>query len=201
MFMSKCSWAHISAGPQPPDIFRGGILVTWCCTQQINIFLKVGVDFSIGGSIGVGAGNFLGVLGICWPNFPKFSQRLFCDKRSPYRFSVVVGTCYFPLPCCHRLESRAFGTWNLVLYNPTEKSTLGCARTLSEATWISTLSICFTYLRFGVPFAFQLLLSASKITPSRGNICNILYGKMCSSKHRPYNWKHSFCVLAWHGLY
>jgi len=50
-----------------------------------------------------------------------------------YKFYVAVGTLCFPLPCCHRLDNRKFGTWNLVLNNPTEKSTLGCERTLSEA--------------------------------------------------------------------
>jgi len=40
------------------------------------------------------------------------------------------------------------------LNNPTEKNMLGCAKTLSEASWLSTLSICFTVLRFGVTFTF-----------------------------------------------
>jgi len=32
-------------------------------------------------------------------------QKLSCDKLSPYKFSVAVGTLYFPLPSCHRLEN------------------------------------------------------------------------------------------------
>ena len=53
-------------------------------------------------------------------------------------------------------ENRQFGTWNLFFNNLNEKSTQGCATTLSEASWLNTLSICCTVLRFGVPFTFQL---------------------------------------------
>jgi len=53
----------------------------------------------------VGAGNFLGVQRIFCQNFPKFAEKLLCDKISPYKFSVAVGTFYFPLPSCHRLEN------------------------------------------------------------------------------------------------
>jgi len=65
-----------------------------------------------------------------------------------------------------------------------KKSTPGCARTLSEVSWLSILSICFTVLRFGVPFIFQLLLSHRNLTSSRRNIGymqhGLVCGKMCS---------------------
>jgi len=43
------------------------------------------------------------------------------QQTFPQKFSVGVGTLYFLLPCCHSLENGKFGTWNLVLNNPTEK--------------------------------------------------------------------------------
>jgi len=47
--------------------------------------------------------------------FLNLPQTILCNKRSPYKLSVVAGTLYFPLSSCHRLENRKFGTWNLVL--------------------------------------------------------------------------------------
>jgi len=37
---------------------------------------------------------------------PNLPEKLLCDKRSPYNFSVAVGRLYFPLPCCHTLENK-----------------------------------------------------------------------------------------------
>jgi len=71
--------------------------------------------------------------------FPKFAPKKFMLRISPYKFSVAVDTLYFSLPSCHRLENRIFGTLNLILKNPTELMWLGCARTLSEAYWLSNL--------------------------------------------------------------
>jgi len=69
---------------------------------------------------------------------PNFPEKLSDGKRFPYKFSVAVDTSYFPLQCCHRLENIIFGSWNP--YNTTEKkSTLGCAKPLSETSWLSTL--------------------------------------------------------------
>ena len=53
--------------------------------------------------------------------------------------SVAIGALYIRLQCCHRLEKRTSGTWNLAINKATEKSSLGCARTLSEASWLSSL--------------------------------------------------------------
>jgi len=52
-------------------------------------------------SIGVGAGNFLGVRRIFCPDFPKFARKTFLYKLSPCKFSVAVGTLHLPQPCCH----------------------------------------------------------------------------------------------------
>ena len=30
-------------------------------------------------------------------------------RQTFYKFAVAIGTLYFPLPCCHRLENRNFG--------------------------------------------------------------------------------------------
>jgi len=56
----------------------------------------------------VGAGNFLGVQ---WTGYFTYiplnlSEKLLCDKLSPYKFSLGVGALYFPLPSCHRLANR-----------------------------------------------------------------------------------------------
>jgi len=75
------------------------------------------------------------------PNSPNLPEKLLWNKRSPYKFHVAVnvGRLYFPLPKCHRHGNRKFGASNLFLNNPTKKSTLGCARTLSEAIWLGIL--------------------------------------------------------------
>ena len=76
--------------------------------------------------IGVGAGNCLGC------------KRYFAPKAFLPTLSVAVGRLHFPLQCCHKLENKIFGTWNLVLNKPTKK----CSRlwrTLSEASWLSIL--------------------------------------------------------------
>jgi len=66
----------------------------------------------------VGTGNFLeGVKMFC----PNFFRKPLCNKCSPFKFSVAVGTLY-SLSSRHGLESRKFGTLNLVLDNPTEKT-------------------------------------------------------------------------------
>ena len=69
------------------------------------------------------------------PNFPNFAWNTLCDKLFPYKFSVAVDSLCFPLPSCHRLENRKFGE---IWFNPIEKSTLGCARSLSEASCLIT---------------------------------------------------------------
>jgi len=76
--------------------------------------------------------------------------------------------------------------WHLKFgsYNPTEKSTLGCARTLSEVTWLSTLAHlphCSEVWRsMRIPaVAVNRKLNTKEIEAT----CNKLYGKMCSSKH------------------
>jgi len=55
--------------------------------------------------------------------------------------------------------------------NTTEKSTLGRERTLSEANWLSTLSICFTVMIFG--FQSQSSCSCQQYTSHPGD--DILY--------------------------
>jgi len=47
-----------------------------------------------------------------------------------------------------------------------KKYAIGCARILTETGWFSTVSICLTVLRFGVPFTLQILLSARNLTNS-----------------------------------
>jgi len=49
----------------------------------------------------------------------------------------------------------------LVLNNPTEKSMLlGCAKPLSEISWLSILWVSASQL-WGFPFTLQMLLSSS----------------------------------------
>jgi len=74
------------------------------------------ITFLLEQSMGVGAGNVLGVKMIFFPNFPTFAWKTFMRQRFTYRTSVAVGTLCSPLPGCYRLENRNFraGTWNLV---------------------------------------------------------------------------------------
>jgi len=48
-------------------------------------------------AIGVGAGNFLREQMIFCPNFPNLPEKALWDKLFSYKFSVAVGTFYFPL--------------------------------------------------------------------------------------------------------
>jgi len=47
-----------------------------------------------------------------WGRKGYFPRKKLCNKFSPYKYSLAVGRLYFPLPCCHRLGNRKFGTWN-----------------------------------------------------------------------------------------
>jgi len=99
--------------------------------------------------------------------FSNLPEKFFCDKLSPYKFSVVVSTLCFPLPCCHRLEIE-----NLVLEIGFLITKLKKCRLhyivqayCQKPRLLTTLSISFIGLRFGVPFTHQLLLSARNLTP------------------------------------
>jgi len=61
---------------------------------------------------------------------------------------------------------RVIEIWFLITQLKISK--LGYARTLSETSWLSTLSICLTVLRFGAPFTIKLVLPARKLTPCLG---------------------------------
>ena len=60
----------------------------------------------------VGAGNFLWCKKYFAHIFLNLSEKLLCDKLSPYKCSLGVGTLYFPLPSCQRLADRKFGTFD-----------------------------------------------------------------------------------------
>jgi len=65
--------------------------------------------------IGAGVGNLWGVQTIFCPNYPKFARKIFMRQTFSPKCSVAVGTLYFPLSYCHKLENRKFGTWNLAI--------------------------------------------------------------------------------------
>ena len=111
--------------------------------------------------IGVRVGNFLNVQRTSCPNFPNLPEKLLSDKHSPCKLSVDIGTLCFYLPCCQRLENGKFGTSNLVLNNPSEKSTLGCARTWPEASWLSIL--------VGLPHSFEVFHSHCSCCRQQGS--------------------------------
>ena len=131
--------------------------------------------------------------------FSNLPEKLLCSKLSAYNFAVAVVTFYFLLPYCHSLRNRKFDTWNLVLIKQLKKSTLGCARTWSEASWLSTLSICLTVLRLDVPLTFKLLLSARNLTPNWGHICNMqqTVWQKVFIKAVYFKLKTQLSVLAW----
>jgi len=68
------------------------------------------------------------------PNFPKFARKHLCGKISPYKFSAAVGIIFSSFMLT---ETRIWNIWFLI--TQLRKSKLGCARTLSEASWLSTL--------------------------------------------------------------
>jgi len=76
--------------------------------RQIYLYMCVCVCVCV--CIGVGAGTFVVVQRIYCQNFRRFAQKCLCDKRSPYKFSAAVGSIYFPLPNCYRLENIKFDT-------------------------------------------------------------------------------------------
>ena len=65
-------------------------------------------------------------------------------------FALAVVALYYP-PCCHRLENRKFGTWNLALNDPTEK--IAYARLFKnicqKPAGSVSLSTYLTVLKFG----------------------------------------------------
>jgi len=136
--------------------------------------------------------------------------------------SVAVGTLYFSLPSCHRLENRKCGT-----------------RTLSEASWLSTLEHQLHSSDVWPSIHFAAVAVSKNLTPSWGrpkaasfseDICDITWHVLyvitmsCVSQHCLFNCKYiqharnsmakcihpntvvkiknkNFSVLAWHGLY
>jgi len=89
-------------------------------------------------SAGVGAGKFVWVQRIFWPNYSRFARKPF--MRRVFSKQFFCSCCYFifssMLPY-RLLENRKFSSWNLIHNHPTEKKqpVLGCARTLSKASW------------------------------------------------------------------
>jgi len=133
----------------------------------------------------------------------KFPRKTFCDKLSPYKCSVAVVSSYFPIPSCHRLENRKFGTCNVLLNNLTEKSTLGCARILSEDSWLSTLEHLPHSSEVCRSFTFQLLLSARNLTPSWGRpkaVCTRHASCAVFERMRLISWRHVLFWCVWYGL-
>ena len=106
---------------------------------------------------------------IC-PVSPNLPGKPLSNKLSTFKFYVALGTFYVAIDL--KIENLVLEIWFVL--TQLNKCTLGCARTLSEASCLSTRSICFTVLMFGVPFTFQMLLSARNLTPNWEHIY-----KMC----------------------
>jgi len=85
-------------------------------------------------------------------------------------------------------NERVLEIWLLIIQ--LKKSKLGCPKTyLAEASWLSTLSIWLTVLRFRVALKIQLLLSARNLTPRWGK------SKAVSFSEDTYMW------YMWHVLH
>ena len=97
---------------------------------------------------------FFGVQRMSCPNIPNLPEKPSCAKLSLCKLSAAVATLCFHLPCCHRKMQ------NMVLINPIEKSTLGYARTLSEASWFS--------IREDLPHSFEIFHSHSSCCCHQG---------------------------------
>jgi len=118
------------------------MLITFLIFSYLNLRQHLPETVYYGIDVEVGS-FFVGIKDI----YPEFSQKFFCDKRSPWKFSLAVGTLYFPLfPLLrrYRLENRKCGTLNLVLNNLTEKRYAGMCKNivryqLDHYSWASAL--------------------------------------------------------------
>jgi len=129
--------------------------------------------------IGVEAGNFC----VCKA---YFVLKILCHKCSPFKFSVAVGTLYFLVQSWRGLENRKFGTWNLLLNYPTEKSTLSRAKTLSEASPLS--------IREHLPHSFEFFHSHSSCCCQRGTSDLAEVGLELLPYLKTYMWNVSYCL-------
>jgi len=153
----------LSVGPWSFQLFRESVFIA---------FIHFHARFSSGegDGIGVGTGNFWEVKRIVYPAriYPNLPEKILCDKFSLYKFSVVSDTFCFPPPCCHTLENRKFGTWNLVFNHPTENVRWLCKNIVRSQLTLSVVYsyICLAVLRFGVPFSIHIpYITVSKKPP------------------------------------
>jgi len=114
---------------------------------------------------GVGAGKVLRVERYFARIFPNSPEKLLCDKLYPYKFSVAVGTIYFLLPCCHKLENRKYGTWNYVLKKKQLKKYAWLCKYFVRSQLAQYSGASASQFR-GLHFIVQLLLSARNLRPA-----------------------------------
>ena len=115
------------------------------------------------------SGQFFGGAKDILPKFPQIClKNFYATNFLLTNFLHLLVHLYFPLPSCHTLENIAFGTWNLVLNNPTEKVRWAVQEQYQKQARSVLLNICLTVLTFDIPFTFQLLLSARNLIPSWG---------------------------------
>jgi len=105
----------------------------------------------------------------------KISRKTLMRKT----FSLqVFCTCWYIIFSSAMLQHASnYIIWYLKCgsQKPNWKSTLVCAK----KCWLSSLSICRKVLRIGVPFTFQLLLSARNLT----HLVEAIYATYCMAKY------------------
>jgi len=110
-------------------------IIGWTTSYRLNSERNKGLHqrqvlANIVCDIAVSAGTFWGRKGYFAETSPDLPEKVLCNKHSPYKFRVTLGTLYFPLPVLAKIENRTFGTWNLVLDNPTDKRTQGLIKNI-----------------------------------------------------------------------
>ena len=88
---------------------------------------------------GMEAGNFRRCKGYFAQISLKFARNTFMQQTISLQNFFSCWYIILSSTNCHRIQHTNCLAWNLVLNNPTEDVTLGCWRTLSEVSCLSTL--------------------------------------------------------------
>jgi len=84
---------------------------------------------------------------------PNLPEKLLCDKLSLYKFSVIVGTFYFPLLCCHRLDyiNLVLEVWFLITQLNKSKKYAGLCKNIVAQYSEHLLHVCEDWRSIRIP--------------------------------------------------
>ena len=140
---------------------------------------------TVGEDIGVGAENCGGMQKTFCPYFPNFAQKRFMQQTFSLYISITVATFYCPLPCYHRKQNRKFGTWRLVLTNPTKKYA-GVRKNIVRGQLARYSEQLPHSTKVSRSVRIQAVAASKKPNTSLGYMGNMQQTawRMCLSKHR-----------------